>query len=115
MIVKGRPSTAVVDNRDTLRPVQELSRAQLLIVLPTFWDPYLALSTSGPHISQTSNFTILPDTEDPEAPVLFPRGTSQGLWPDQRLGSSDSKKGEEEKEEDPLDLATRDWGCGALP
>lgn len=65
--------------------------------------------------AQTLNITILPGTDDPETPILIPRGTSRGLWPDQRLGSSDSKKGDGEKGEDPLDSVTRKGGCGELP
>lgn len=116
-----RVRLGVVDNRAALRLVQELSRALLFTAVITFWDPYLANSTPGPHIwlkwlevgSQNSNTTVLLCTGDPEAPKLFPRETSRGFWRNQRLGSSDSKKGEGEKE-DPLDSATREGGCSAL-
>lgn len=112
----------MVDSRASLRLVQELSRALLLTADISSWDPYLAISTPGPHIwlkwvevgSQTSNTTVLcPAQMTQKPPKLFPRGASPGLWPDQRLGSSDSKKGDEEKG-DPLDSATKEEGCGTL-
>lgn len=107
----------VVDSRDKLWPVQELSRALLLPAVITSWDPYLAIST-GPRVwlnwvevgSWTWNIHLAQMSQKP--PSCFLEGQVKG--PDQRLGSSDSKKGEEEKE-DPLDWVTREGGCGALP
>lgn len=53
IIVKVRLASRgldVVDSRDALRLVQELSRALLLIAFITSWDPYLAISTPGPQV-----------------------------------------------------------------
>lgn len=117
MLLGGQQSHAEANQ------VRELSWTPLLTALTTSWDPHLAVSTRGLHIwpkwvemgAQTLNITILPGTNVPETPILIPRGTSRGLWPNQRLDSSDSKKGDGEKGEDPLDSVTRKGGCGELP